>query len=141
MLRAAGYGVEGYSVDGTDLGACLAVFEKAVARARAGHGPQMIVGRLLRLCGHGEHDDASYVPQALRDEPGHRDCLKAARAFMIEHGYATPRDLELMEAEAHDSVQKAVAQAQRDPIPDAASETWEALSSAWLIEGKPNTSA
>ena len=140
VLRAAGYGVEGYSVDATDLEACLYTIEKAVARARSGHGPQMIVGKLLRLCGHGEHDDASYVPSVLRENPEHRDCLKAARAVMLERGYATVRDLELMEAEASELVQKAVAQAQRDPVPDAASESWEALSSAWLIEGKPNQS-
>ena len=55
--RAAGYGAEAQSVDGTDLTACLKVVGGAVARARAGHGPQMIVATLLRLCGHGEHDD------------------------------------------------------------------------------------
>src|SRR5882672_6897897 len=44
--RAGGYGVEGHSVDGTDLGACLRVLKDAVARARGGQGPQMIVARL-----------------------------------------------------------------------------------------------
>src|SRR5215510_2823977 len=50
--RAIGYGVEGHSVDGTDLHACLRVIEQAVERARAGAGPQMVVAKLLRLCGH-----------------------------------------------------------------------------------------
>ncbi len=137
VQRAVGYGVEGHSVDGTDLAACLQVFEKAVARARAGHGPQMVVGRLLRLCGHGEHDDAAYIPPAIRLEAENRDCLKAAREVMLARGYATPRDLELMEAEAYEAVQEAVALAQRDASPNAAGESWEALSSSWLVEGKP----
>src|SRR5262245_55480740 len=64
--RAVGYGVEGHSVDGTDLAACLKTVGHAVGRARDGHGPQMIVARLLRLCGHGEHDDAGYVDPRLR---------------------------------------------------------------------------
>src|SRR3972149_4724757 len=55
--KAVGYGVEAQSVDGTDLAACLKVVGDAVARARAGRGPQLVVARLLRLCGHGEHDD------------------------------------------------------------------------------------
>ena len=135
--RARGYGMEGYTVDGTDLAACLAVFEKAVSRAREGHGPQLVVGRLLRLCGHGEHDDASYVPTDLRDRPEFCDCLVAARKKMLASNWASVRELELMEHEAYEMVQDAVARAQRDPVPDAARETWAALSSHWLIEGGP----
>ena len=37
------------------------VVGRSVSRARAGGGPQMVVATLLRLCGHGEHDDAGYV--------------------------------------------------------------------------------
>ena len=55
--KAAGYGVEPLSVDGTDLPACLETIGAAVARARQGGGPQLVVATLLRLCGHGEHDD------------------------------------------------------------------------------------
>src|SRR5437899_1300393 len=59
--RAEGYGIESHALDGTDLSACLKVVGDAVARARAGRGPQLVVARLLQLCGHGEHDDAGYV--------------------------------------------------------------------------------
>src|SRR5207302_2586478 len=55
--KAIGYGVDSQTVDGTDLSACLDVVGEAVRRAREGHGPQMVVAHLLRLCGHGEHDD------------------------------------------------------------------------------------
>jgi pyruvate dehydrogenase E1 component alpha subunit/2-oxoisovalerate dehydrogenase E1 component alpha subunit len=61
--RAIGYGFEGYSVDGTDLAACLDVMGGAVKRARAGRPPQLVVASVLRLSGHGEHDDASYVSE------------------------------------------------------------------------------
>src|SRR5262249_40779288 len=67
--RAIGYGVEGHSVDGTDLHECLRVIGGAVERARSGRGPQMVVAKLLRLCGHGEHDDASYVAPKLKASP------------------------------------------------------------------------
>lgn len=133
--RAKGYGMEGHSVDGTDLAACLTVFETAVTRARTGHGPQLVVGRLLRLCGHGEHDDASYVPGDLRTQPENQDCLKAARQKMLENNWTTHRELETMEAEAYETVQDAVGRAQRDPLPDPARESWEPLASRWLIEG------
>src|ERR1022692_917645 len=58
--KAVGYGVAAHSVDATDLTACLKVVGNAVAQARAGNGPQLVVAKLLRLCGHGEHDDANY---------------------------------------------------------------------------------
>jgi TPP-dependent pyruvate/acetoin dehydrogenase alpha subunit len=137
--RARGYGVQGVSIDGTDLAQCIATFDTVVSRARAGGGPQLVVGRLLRLCGHGAHDDASYVPGELRDLPQNRDCLKMARATMLEQGWASPRELELMEAEAYEQVQQAVAQAQREPLPDPARETWMPLASEWLMEGNPHT--
>jgi len=60
--KPAGYGRRRTKVDGTDLSACLSVLEEAV---RSGKGAvadrNFIVAHLLRLCGHGEHDDASYV--------------------------------------------------------------------------------
>src|SRR6476469_1914067 len=67
--RALGYGYEGQTVDGTDLQACLETIETAVQRARAGRPPQMVVATILRLAGHGEHDDASYVPPTMKNEP------------------------------------------------------------------------
>src|SRR5665213_1840885 len=52
--KAIGYGVQVHSVDATDLTACLKTVGEAVAKARAGDGPQLVVASLLRLCGHGE---------------------------------------------------------------------------------------
>src|SRR6266536_4332526 len=50
--KAIAYGVEGHETDGTDLADCLEVISAAVKRAREGKGPQLVVARLLRLCGH-----------------------------------------------------------------------------------------
>src|SRR5207247_9545135 len=67
--RARGYGFEGYELDGTDLAQCLDVIGTAVKRVRAGRPPQLVVASILRLAGHGEHDDFSYVTADLRKEP------------------------------------------------------------------------
>lgn len=132
--RAIGYGVEGHQVDGTDLAACLTVFQKATDRARAGHGPQLIVGKLLRLCGHGAHDDAAYIPDDIKQTPLGQDCLKLARQKILDQNWATANDLETLETATTETVQQAVAQAQRDPAPDPALETWQPLHSRWLME-------
>src|SRR5437660_2556545 len=81
--RAKGYGFEGYNLDGTDLSACLDVIGSAVKRARAGRPPQMVVASTLRLSGHGEHDDASYVTDEIKREPFAQDCLKRADKLIV----------------------------------------------------------
>jgi pyruvate dehydrogenase E1 component alpha subunit/2-oxoisovalerate dehydrogenase E1 component alpha subunit len=133
--RAAGYGVEGHSVDGTDLAACLEVTGQAVERARSGHGPQLIVARLLRLCGHGEHDDAGYVDPKLKASPVGRDCLKVAEEHLSGQNWAGSELLAAWRAEAVEQVEQAVAKVQREPGPDPYKEDWCALASKHLAEG------
>ncbi len=82
--KAVGYGIESHSVDGTDLIACLQTIGDAVARARAGHGPQLVVANLLRLCGHGEHDDSNYIDPELKNSTLGRDCLQLAEELLLQ---------------------------------------------------------
>jgi pyruvate dehydrogenase E1 component alpha subunit/2-oxoisovalerate dehydrogenase E1 component alpha subunit len=135
--RAPGYGVEGHTVDGTDLGACLDVIGRAVARARAGHGPQLVVGSLLRLSGHGEHDDASYVPAAARASALGRDCLDVARQHLLDLAWSTPAEIQRWDNEATEEVRVAVATAQQEPAPDASRDDWRALSGGVPGSGVP----
>ncbi len=130
--RASGYGYEGHSVDGTDLEACLSVVGRAVERARDGKGPQMVVARLLRLTGHGLHDDASYVDPKLKASPVGADCIRLAERQMVERGWAEEGELAAMKREALAQVEEAAAQAMRDPAPDASAEEWTALSESTM---------
>ncbi|TDU64280.1 pyruvate dehydrogenase E1 component alpha subunit/2-oxoisovalerate dehydrogenase E1 component alpha subunit [Prosthecobacter fusiformis] len=134
--RARGYGVDGHSVDGTDLLACVATFRTAFARARAGHGPQMVVGKLLRLGGHGEHDDASYIPDSAKHKHEARDCIEVAKQQALEFGWATETDFRTWEEEARREVDAAQAIASKEPTPDPYRETWHALSTSGLVEGQ-----
>jgi acetoin:2,6-dichlorophenolindophenol oxidoreductase subunit alpha len=126
--RAAGYGIDGHTVDATDLDACLSVVGQAVERARTGHGPQLIVAHLLRLSGHGEHDDASYIDDAMRESALGRDCLKRAECLFLEREWASATDLECWREETLRQVEEAVATVQREPAPDPNEENWCALS-------------
>lgn len=132
--KAVGYGVEATTVDGTDLAACLRTAQDAVARARKGRGPQMIVANLLRLCGHGEHDDAGYIDPRLKASPLGRDCLKVAEAYVQENAWADSLQLDNWRAEAAQQVEEAIAKVQREPSPDPIKETWCALASRHLQE-------
>ncbi len=125
VSRAAGYGIRGHHVDGTDFLQCMQTLNEAAHAARNGGGPQLIVADVLRLCGHGEHDDAKYVPQHLWDQS--RDCMDVAEQQLVAQGFLTPEEIATMKTEARDAVQQAVAIAQRDPIPDPYQDDWQAL--------------
>jgi pyruvate dehydrogenase E1 component alpha subunit/2-oxoisovalerate dehydrogenase E1 component alpha subunit len=134
--KAVGYGVQAHTLVGNDFSACMEVVGGAVARARAGHGPQLIVANLLRLCGHGEHDDAGYIVPELKNSPLGRDCMKVAEEFLLQKKLADTAQLAVWRSEAIREIEEAVAQVQREPAPDPFAENWTALSSESLIEGR-----
>jgi TPP-dependent pyruvate/acetoin dehydrogenase alpha subunit len=133
--KTAGYGIEGHSVDGTDLSACLEVVGEAVSKARSGNGPQVVLATLLRLCGHGEHDDAGYIDPKLKASSLGRDCLKVAEDQLLKSNWADQHSLAGWRSEAAQKVEEAVAKVQREPGPDPYKEDWCALASKHLSEG------
>lgn len=134
--KAAGYGIQAEAIDGTDPGECLRTIGAAVERARMGAGPQMIVATLLRLCGHGEHDDGHYIDAKLKASPAGRDCLKVAETSLLESGLADPSQLAAWREEAAELVEQTVAKVQREPGPDPYHEDWCTLASRHLCEGQ-----
>ena len=132
--RAIGYGFEGYNVDGTDLAACLDVIGSAVKRARTGGSPQLVVASVLRLSGHGEHDDASYVTDEMKRQPFARDCLKVAEQTITEQNLADASTIAEWRKEAAAEVDEAVATAQKEAPPEADKEDWWALSTRELVD-------
>lgn len=133
--RAIGYGVKGYKIDGTDLDACLTTVGAAVDNARSGGGPQLVVADLLRLVGHGEHDDASYVDPTLRTAPVGQDCLILAGERLVAEGLASSEEIAAWHREAVDEVDSTAARVSREPTPDPADEDWVAISNTALIDG------
>lgn len=61
--KGVGYGVPGERVDGNDAAALLSVLGAAVARARAGEGPQLVEAHTYRMQAHTNADDASRYRQ------------------------------------------------------------------------------
>ncbi len=132
--RAVGYGITGYSIDATDLMTCLETFRTAIARARAGEGPQMVVGKLLRLSGHGEHDDASYVPDEARAGRFGSDCLTLARERILADCFESPEALEELESGVQSEIESIFAQVQGEEAPNPLQDDWRALSTRRLGE-------
>jgi pyruvate dehydrogenase E1 component alpha subunit/2-oxoisovalerate dehydrogenase E1 component alpha subunit len=133
--KAVGYGMTGHSVDGTDLEKCLRILSDAVSTARAGGGPQLVVASLLRLAGHGEHDDAHYIEENLRESRLGADCLMLAEARLLAEGWADADAVREMQEDAERQVEDAVTTTLREPLPDPNKEDWCPLASRHLSEG------
>lgn len=125
--RAIGYGVRGYEIDGTDADACLKTLHEAVTRARAGDGPQLVVATLLRGSGHGEHDDASYVPASLKER--FADCLARYERTLATAQVVAEGDIVAWRNEATAEIRAAFPAAQAEAEPTPASEDWRCLAS------------
>lgn len=59
--RAAGYGIEGRSVDGTDPEAVIRVLSEAIAASRRDSRPRLVEAHVLRLRGHAAYDTCDYL--------------------------------------------------------------------------------
>lgn len=130
--RAIGYGITGHRAEGIDLESCLAVVGEAVTAARTGGGPQLVVADLLRLVGHGEHDDAAYIPEDLKVSQLGRDCLFIAETNLIEKQLATKEELAAWRHDLEEEVETITSRVLREPTPDPDEEEWLAYASQEL---------
>ncbi len=96
--KAAGYGIPGFTIDGTDPEAIAAAFAWAAERARDGAGPALIELVAMRICGHAHHDDMLYLG---KEPPPSWDYPE-----LTPQGYADPERYAFW--------------SQRDPIPTSA---------------------
>ena len=111
----------------------------AVSAARAGEGPQLVVADLLRLVGHGEHDDASYIPAALKKLPLGKDCLELARKSLVEKGWLSENEASEWHKEVEKEVDETASKVLREPAPDPSEEDWNAFSVLGRGDGEGNS--
>ena len=126
--KAAGYGVAAHKVDGTNLLDCLTKLRNAVHAAREGGGPQLVVADLLRLVGHGEHDDFAYLDPNLKKSAVGADCVPLAEQYIIAQSWKTAAELAAWRRETEDEVNSTADRVRREPAPDPEEDDWAALS-------------
>ena len=116
--RAVGYGVHGEMVDGNDVLAVYRVCKRAVERARDGGGPTLIEAKTLRMRGHSEHDDHSYVPKELLEEWRQRDPLMRFEKYLRDHNLLPETIRKEIEREVLAEIDEAADFAERSPLPE-----------------------
>ncbi len=111
-------GLHVVEVDGTDFLASYRVFAEAVAYARARKGPAFVHASVIRPYSHSLSDDERlYKTADERAEEAKRDPIVKLRAFLIEEGLATDRDLTDLAKDVDAIVGDASDQAVKAPKP------------------------
>lgn len=115
--KAHAFGCASETVDGNDILATYAAARRAVERARAGEGVTLIEAKTFRIKGHAEHDNQSYVPQALIEEWSAKDPLVRFEAALVDASVATTAEFESVQSRVRREVDAATDEAERSPMP------------------------
>lgn len=118
-MRAAGYGIPGVVVDGTDVLACYVAGREAVDRARSGGGPTLIEAKVTRLTAHSSDDQQTkYRSETDLAEGRAHDPLPIFRDRLREAGVLTDALEAELAAEITALVEDATDFAEAEPDPD-----------------------
>jgi 2-oxoisovalerate dehydrogenase E1 component alpha subunit len=121
--RAAGYGIPGVTVDGTDVPACYAVCREAVDRARRGEGPTLVDAKIWRINSHTSEDNQlKYRTKEEIADASEHDPIERYVAWLIERGWIAPEGAASVQAECDREASDAAdwAEQQPDPAPEDA---------------------
>ena len=122
-LRGAAYGMPAVSVDGNDLLKVVEVSKAAIADARAGTGPTLVVADTYRFGGHYVGDPQAYRSKEEVAERRRRDPLLLFEDHLVQQGLADKEALESERESILELVDKAVAFAEQSEYPEVRSVT------------------
>lgn len=113
--RAAGYGMRGVTVDGTDPVSVYQTVSAAAAAARSGGGPTFIEAVAYRLQGHYFGDPMDYVDPEQLAAARALAPFECYRARLIQEGLATSAELEAVDELLRAEIEEAFAFAKHSP--------------------------
>ena len=122
-VRAVAYGFPGVGCDGMDVLAVYRAVAAAVARARAGEGPSLVVCVTYRYLGHHVGDPLNYRDTAEVEEWRRRDPIDRFAQDLVSHGVFDAGRIEALGGEVAREIEAAVAFAESSPEPDVATLT------------------
>jgi 2-oxoisovalerate dehydrogenase E1 component alpha subunit len=121
--RAAGYGIPGLTLDGTDVPKCYTAIREAVARARRGEGPTLIEAKIWRINPHTSEDNQlKYRTKQELDEASTHDPIVRFTNWLIERRWLTAEGAAGVQVECDREASDAAdwAEQQPDPLPEDA---------------------
>ena len=122
LTRAAGFGVEGRSIDGQDVRGVYAASKEIVDRVRSGAGPAFLVCQTYRFHGHHVGDVNREYYRSKQEEQlwkTERDPVLLFADALLKEKVADRAQLDAMQKEIKAEVDKAVQFAMAAPYPAA----------------------
>jgi len=117
--KGKAYGIPATIVDGNDVLAVYAATRAAADRARQGGGPALIECKTMRMKGHAEHDDASYVPKEEIEKWRKKDPIARFEKFLLRGRLMTGEEKAAIDARIEKEIREEVAFAEASPLPAA----------------------
>lgn len=117
--RALGYGCHGVTVDGTNPEAVYDACFEAIRNARGGGGPALIETVSMRMRGHAEHDDFSYVPREVIEYWARRDPVDRYEKLVLERKIMTADEIAARRKEISSQMNSVIDEVVEMPFPDA----------------------
>lgn len=109
-----------FEVDGTDFLETYKVSTDAVARARKGDGPSVIVAHVVRLLPHSSSDDQrKYRAADDLERDRKKDPIAKFELYLLDHGLADQAQLESIRESTRKSINDATEWAEGRPFPAA----------------------
>jgi len=119
--KAAGYGIPGARVDGTDVLAVHDAVRRAAARARAGAGPTFIEAVTYRAAPHATADDPSvYLDPVQVEEARRNECVGRFEGYLRRRGLLDDEHAQSVRDEALRAMREGIAAAEAAPPADPA---------------------
>lgn len=119
-VRALAYGMPGRSLDDSSLNEIVEGFGSAVARARSGAGPGLVVVHTHRLRGAFEGDNQSYRPAGELEREARRDALALYVEDLLSRGIIDAVWLDEARSAAIREFEEGLSLAEASPYPDPA---------------------
>jgi 2-oxoisovalerate dehydrogenase E1 component len=105
-------------IDGTDPLACYAAMTEAVEYARAGRGPALVHGHVIRPYSHSLSDDErQYRSEEEVQAENARDPLAKMQMWLLREGILGAEEINLLEQKVDDEVQRAADRAMQAVLP------------------------
>src|SRR5215475_3292379 len=106
--------------DGTDPVAAYAACKRAVEYCRAGNGPALVHGHVIRPYSHSLSDDERlYRPDAERQKDAQRDPISRMQMFLVRENILDEKEIDQLEKSVDEEVQSASDRAEKAPLPAA----------------------
>jgi 2-oxoisovalerate dehydrogenase E1 component len=107
-------------IDGTDPLACYAAMTEAVAYARAGHGPALVHGHVVRPYSHSLSDDErQYRSEEEVQAENARDPIAKMQMWLLREGILDAEEINRLEQKVDEEVQRAADRAMQAVLPSA----------------------